>query len=64
MRTDGDFEDRDLPQGLLAQLGSSAGAGRERSQGANLFTRHADHLLSLGGKKKGGEDRNRTYLDR
>ena len=41
---------QNLPQGLLAQLGSSAGAGRERSQGANLFARHADHLLSLGGK--------------
>jgi hypothetical protein len=32
---------QNLPQGLLAQLGSSAGAGRERSQLADLFTRHA-----------------------
>ena len=35
----------------MAQLGSSAGAGRERSQGANLLTRHADHLLSSLGRK-------------
>ena len=32
---------QNLRQGLLAQLGSSAGAGRERGQLADLFTRHA-----------------------
>jgi hypothetical protein len=30
-----------LRQGLLAQLGSSASAGRERGQFADLFARHA-----------------------
>ena len=38
--------DAKLAQGLLAQLGSSAGAGRERGQFADLLARHAVHLLS------------------
>src|SRR6266508_6706732 len=32
---------QNLPQGLLAQLGSSPGTGRERSQFTDLLTRHS-----------------------
>ena len=36
---------QNLPQGLLAQLGSSPRAGRERSQFTNLLTGHQIHPL-------------------
>jgi len=52
---------QNLRQGLLAQLGSSAGAGRERSQLADLFARHADHLLSNGDEE---EDENENDGER
>ena len=50
---------QNLRQGLLAQLGSSAGAGRERSQLADLFARHADHLLSNGEEIELGKEESR-----
>ena len=36
---------QNLRQSLLAEFGSSTGAGRQRSQFENLLARHGDHLL-------------------